>query len=128
MARPTNLIGHRAGKPAVADRPGLPHLLLAASLLRSSSFPSVTGLALSRQSGARAVVSSAAARRSIQDRVRAAAYRTGGSIPVAPSCDCDPADHPASNRARLHRLVCPCSSTSTCATLPADMETSNYCP
>jgi len=29
---------------------------------------------------------------------------------------------------RLHRLVCPCCSTSTCATLPADVETSPYGP
>ena len=29
---------------------------------------------------------------------------------------------------RLHRLVCPCCSTSTCATLPADVETSHYGP
>ena len=29
---------------------------------------------------------------------------------------------------RLHRLVCPCCSTSTCATLPADMEASQYGP
>jgi len=28
---------------------------------------------------------------------------------------------------RLHRLVCPCS-TSTCATLPADVEASSYGP
>jgi len=27
---------------------------------------------------------------------------------------------------RLHRLVCPCCSTSTCATLPADVEASPY--
>ena len=29
---------------------------------------------------------------------------------------------------RLHRLVCPCCSTSTCATLPADVEASSYGP
>jgi transposase len=29
---------------------------------------------------------------------------------------------------RLHRLVCPCSSTSTCATLPADVEATRYGP
>ena len=29
---------------------------------------------------------------------------------------------------RLHRLVCPCCSTSTCATLPADVEASCYGP
>ena len=29
---------------------------------------------------------------------------------------------------RLHRLVCPCCSTSTCATLPADVEASQYGP
>jgi transposase len=29
---------------------------------------------------------------------------------------------------RLHRLVCPCCSTSTCATLPADVEASPYGP
>ena len=29
---------------------------------------------------------------------------------------------------RLHRLVCPCCSTSTCATLPADVETTLYGP
>jgi transposase len=29
---------------------------------------------------------------------------------------------------RLHRLICPCCSTSTCATLPADVETSPYGP
>jgi transposase len=29
---------------------------------------------------------------------------------------------------RLHRLVCPCCSTSTCATLPADVEVSHYGP
>lgn len=29
---------------------------------------------------------------------------------------------------RLHRLVCPCCSTSTCATLPADVEFSRYGP
>ena len=29
---------------------------------------------------------------------------------------------------RLHRLVCPCCSTSTCATLPADVEASHYGP
>jgi transposase len=29
---------------------------------------------------------------------------------------------------RLHRLVCPCCSTSTCASLPADVETSHYGP
>ena len=29
---------------------------------------------------------------------------------------------------RLHRLVCPCCSTSTCATLPADGEASQYGP
>ena len=29
---------------------------------------------------------------------------------------------------RLHRLVCPCCSTSTCATLPADVEASRYGP
>jgi transposase len=29
---------------------------------------------------------------------------------------------------RLHRLVCPCCSTSTCATLPADVEHSRYGP
>ncbi|MGL6135376.1 MAG: IS66 family transposase [Prochlorococcaceae cyanobacterium] len=29
---------------------------------------------------------------------------------------------------RLHRLVCPCCSTSTCATLPADVEPSRYGP
>ena len=29
---------------------------------------------------------------------------------------------------RLHRLVCPCCSTSTCATLPADIEASHYGP
>jgi len=28
----------------------------------------------------------------------------------------------------LHRLVCPCCSTSTCATLPADVEASRYGP
>ena len=27
---------------------------------------------------------------------------------------------------RLHRLVCPCCSTSTCATLPADVEATRY--
>ncbi len=26
----------------------------------------------------------------------------------------------------MHRLVCPCCSTSTCATLPVDVETSRY--
>ncbi|QPN59154.1 IS66 family transposase [Synechococcus sp. CBW1002] len=29
---------------------------------------------------------------------------------------------------RLHRLVCPCCSTSTCATLPADVDASSYGP
>lgn len=29
---------------------------------------------------------------------------------------------------RLHRLVCPCRSTSTCALLPADVEASRYGP
>jgi hypothetical protein len=29
---------------------------------------------------------------------------------------------------RLHRLVCPCCSTSTCAPLPADVEASRYGP
>jgi len=29
---------------------------------------------------------------------------------------------------RLHRLVCPCCSTSTCATLPAEVEASRYGP
>jgi transposase len=29
---------------------------------------------------------------------------------------------------RLHRLVCPCCSTSTCATQPADVEASRYGP
>jgi transposase len=29
---------------------------------------------------------------------------------------------------RLHRLICPCCSTSTCATLPADVEISPYGP
>ena len=29
---------------------------------------------------------------------------------------------------RLHRLVCPCCSTSTCATLPADVEATSYGP
>ena len=29
---------------------------------------------------------------------------------------------------RLHRLVCPGCSTSTCATLPADVEASHYGP
>jgi hypothetical protein len=29
---------------------------------------------------------------------------------------------------RLHRFVCPCCSTSTCATLPADVEHSRYGP
>ena len=29
---------------------------------------------------------------------------------------------------RLHRLLCPCCSTSTCATLPADVEASHYGP
>lgn len=29
---------------------------------------------------------------------------------------------------RLHPLVCPCCSTSTCATLPAEVEASPYCP
>ena len=29
---------------------------------------------------------------------------------------------------RLHRLVCPCCSTSTCATLPADWEACRYGP
>ncbi len=29
---------------------------------------------------------------------------------------------------RLHRLICPCCSTSTCATLPADVEASYYGP
>ncbi len=29
---------------------------------------------------------------------------------------------------RLHRLVCPCCSTSTCAPLPADLEVSRYGP
>jgi hypothetical protein len=29
---------------------------------------------------------------------------------------------------RLHRLVCPCCSTSTCAVLPADVEASHYGP
>ena len=29
---------------------------------------------------------------------------------------------------RLHRLVCPCCSTSTCASLPADVEASHYGP
>jgi len=29
---------------------------------------------------------------------------------------------------RLHRLVCPCCSTSTCATLPAEVEASPYGP
>jgi hypothetical protein len=29
---------------------------------------------------------------------------------------------------RLHRLVCPYCSTSTCATLPADVEASRYGP
>jgi transposase len=29
---------------------------------------------------------------------------------------------------RLHRLVCPCCSTSTCATLPGDVEASHYGP
>jgi transposase len=29
---------------------------------------------------------------------------------------------------RLHRLVCPCCSTSTCATLPADVEAARYGP
>jgi len=29
---------------------------------------------------------------------------------------------------RLHRLVCPCCSTSTCATLPSDVEASHYGP
>jgi transposase len=29
---------------------------------------------------------------------------------------------------RLHRLICPCCSTSTCATLPADVEASPYGP
>ena len=29
---------------------------------------------------------------------------------------------------RLHRLVCPCCSTSTCASLPADVEASRYGP
>jgi hypothetical protein len=29
---------------------------------------------------------------------------------------------------RLHRLVCPCCSTSTCASLPMDMEPSRYGP
>jgi len=29
---------------------------------------------------------------------------------------------------RLHRLVCPYCSTSTCASLPADVEASHYCP
>ena len=29
---------------------------------------------------------------------------------------------------RLYRLVCPCCSTSTCATLPADVDVSPYGP
>jgi hypothetical protein len=29
---------------------------------------------------------------------------------------------------RLHRLVCPCFATSTCALLPADVEASRYGP
>ena len=29
---------------------------------------------------------------------------------------------------RLHRLVCPCCSTNTCASLPADVEASHYGP
>ena len=29
---------------------------------------------------------------------------------------------------RLHRLVCPCCSTSTCATLLADVEATSYGP
>ena len=29
---------------------------------------------------------------------------------------------------RLHRLICPCCSTSTCATLPADVEAARYGP
>jgi transposase len=29
---------------------------------------------------------------------------------------------------RLHRLVCPCCSTTTCATLPPDVESSRYGP
>ena len=29
---------------------------------------------------------------------------------------------------RLHRLICPCCSTSTCASLPADVEVSHYGP
>jgi transposase len=29
---------------------------------------------------------------------------------------------------RLHRLICPCCSTSTCATLPPDVESSRYGP
>jgi transposase len=29
---------------------------------------------------------------------------------------------------RLHRLLCPCCSTSTCATMPADVEAARYGP
>jgi transposase len=35
---------------------------------------------------------------------------------------------PAVIEYRLHRLVCPCCSTSTCAPLPADVEASHYGP
>ena len=35
---------------------------------------------------------------------------------------------PVVSEHRLHRLICPCCSTSTCATLPADVEASPYGP
>ena len=59
--------GDRTGQPARADWPELPQLLLAARLLRRSSRPPVAGLALSRQSGARAVAASGADKQAIPD-------------------------------------------------------------
>ncbi|WP_255517701.1 IS66 family transposase [Synechococcus sp. CBW1108] len=105
--------------------------------------------ARSRQSGARAVAASAAAAsRAIPDRGRSCCRSSGwirwwtpdacrryGTLPLGE--DLDPLRHqvieippitPLVIEHRLHRLVCPCCSTSTCATLPADVEASHYGP
>jgi hypothetical protein len=92
------------------------------------------GLALNHPSGARAVAASAALSRVIPEQARSCCRRCGTLLHGE---DSDPLHHqvieippitPLVIEHRLHRLVCPCCSTSTCATLPADVEASHDGP
>ena len=103
--------------------------------------PPATARVFSRPSGAKAVAASGVGSRAILDQgpscCRSSALTRWSSTTLPPAAAAAPYRHqvleippitPLVIEHRLHRLVCPCCSTSTCAELPSDVEPSRYGP